>query len=80
MHGMGAPKDLVGSRAGESGIGDEARLLLGVGQQIEEPETDRVPRRLVACGRERVEAFDLLDTQSDWSVADPGRPSFVSRR
>jgi hypothetical protein len=28
---------------------------------------------------EGVEAFDLLDAQSDWSVADPRRPSFVSR-
>jgi hypothetical protein len=29
---------------------------------------------------EGIEAFDLLDAQSDWSVADPRRPSFVSRR
>lgn len=28
--------------------------------------------------REGIEAFDLLDTQSVWSVADPRRPSFVS--
>ena len=25
-----------------------------------------------------IDAFDLLDAQSEWSVADPGRPSFVS--
>lgn len=28
---------------------------------------------------EGIEAFDVLDAQSDWSVADPGRPSFVSK-
>lgn len=27
---------------------------------------------------EGIEAFDLLDAQSEWSVADPRRPSFVS--
>ena len=26
-----------------------------------------------------IEAFDLLDAQSEWSVADPKRPSFVSK-
>lgn len=29
---------------------------------------------------EGIDAFDHLDAQSDWSVADPRRPSFVSRR
>jgi Suppressor of fused protein (SUFU) len=30
--------------------------------------------------REGIDAFDLLDAQSDWSVADPRRPSLVSGR
>ena len=28
---------------------------------------------------EGIDAFDLLDAQTDWSVVDPRRPSFVSR-
>ncbi len=55
VDGMGAAKELVGRAAGERRICDEAGLLLGMGEQIEQGEADRVPRRLVPGSREEDE-------------------------
>ena len=55
VNGVGAAEDLVGGGRGERRVGDEPVALLGVREQVDQAEADRVARRLVPGRREEDE-------------------------